>query len=95
MTESQPSRLLAVAIAVAGASLALTVAATGASGSARRPTEAVAAGKIGLPKETIGVMGPINAAEIIKLGTDATVAAAKALGWKTVQVFDEKIRIFT
>ena len=31
-------------------------------------------------------MGPVNAAEIIKLGTDATVAAAKALGWKTIQV---------
>ncbi|HET9460618.1 MAG TPA: substrate-binding domain-containing protein [Gaiellaceae bacterium] len=42
--------------------------------------------KTPLPKKTIGVMGPVNAAEIIKLGTDATVAAAKALGWKTIQV---------
>jgi ABC-type sugar transport system substrate-binding protein len=32
------------------------------------------------------VMGPVNAAEIIKLGTDATVAAAKAVGWKTIQI---------
>jgi ABC-type sugar transport system substrate-binding protein len=42
--------------------------------------------KARLPKKTIGVMGPVNAAEIIKLGTDATVAGAKALGWKTIQV---------
>lgn len=61
--------------------VALTVAAVGAGSS----TGGTAA-KIKLPKKTIGIMGPVNAAEIIKLGTDATEAAAKALGWKTIQV---------
>ena len=56
-------------------------AASPASGA---PSET--AQKAPLPQKTIGVMGPVNAAEIIKLGTDATVAAAKALGWKTIQV---------
>jgi ABC-type sugar transport system substrate-binding protein len=31
-------------------------------------------------------MGPVDAAEIIKLSTDATVQAARALGWKTTRV---------
>jgi ribose transport system substrate-binding protein len=67
------------------AALALLVA--GLAGSASgRPATTAAPAKARLPKKTIGVMGPVNAAEIIKLGTDATVAAAKALGWKTIQV---------
>jgi ABC-type sugar transport system substrate-binding protein len=59
-----------------------------AAGAARGTPEGTSAplAKAPLPKKTIGVMGPVNAAEIIKLGTDATVAAAKALGWKTIQV---------
>lgn len=76
-------RLLTTALATAVAVLATTVAASASSGDG---TGATAARKVDLPKKTIGVMGPINAAEIIKLGTDATVAAAKALGWKTTQV---------
>jgi ABC-type sugar transport system substrate-binding protein len=42
--------------------------------------------KTKLPMKTIGVMGPVDAAEIIKLSTDATVQAARSLGWKTVRV---------
>ena len=42
--------------------------------------------KVKLPKKTIGIMGPVDAAEIIKLSTDATDQAAKALGWKTIRV---------
>jgi ABC-type sugar transport system substrate-binding protein len=72
-------RFLAVVLALA----VLGVIAAGAAGGA---SSEPAQSKVRLPKKTIGVMGPINAAEIIKLGTDATVAAAKALGWKTIQV---------
>jgi ABC-type sugar transport system substrate-binding protein len=39
-----------------------------------------------LPMKTIGIMGPVDAAEVIKLGTDATQAAAKALGWKVMRL---------
>jgi len=56
------------------------------SASGARTAAPTTAAKVKLPKKTIGIMGPINAAEIIKLGTDATVAAAKALGWKTIQI---------
>jgi ABC-type sugar transport system substrate-binding protein len=66
--------LVAILAALAGSAAQARVMGTTTSAKAR------------LPKETIGVMGPINAAEIIKLGTDATVAAAKALGWKTIQI---------
>jgi ABC-type sugar transport system substrate-binding protein len=65
--------LIAIVAAVAGS-------ASGARDAGRSPA------KVKLPKKTIGIMGPINAAEIIKLGTDATVSAAKALGWKTIQI---------
>lgn len=63
----------------------VVVGVTAASTAGGAPSES-AQSKVRLPKKTIGVMGPVNAAEIIKLGTDATVAAAKALGWKTIQV---------
>lgn len=43
-------------------------------------------GKTQLEMKTIGIMGPVDAAEIIKLGTDATQTAAEALGWDTVRV---------
>ena len=36
--------------------------------------------------KTIGILGPVDAAEVIKLGTDATVTAAKALGWKVINL---------
>jgi ABC-type sugar transport system substrate-binding protein len=65
--------------------VALAVALSG-SASGAQSAGAAAGAKVKLPKKTIGVMGPVNAAEIIKLGTDATVAAAKALHWKTIQI---------
>ncbi|HXF98957.1 MAG TPA: substrate-binding domain-containing protein [Gaiellaceae bacterium] len=77
------TRLLTASVATAVAILATSV---GASASSDRAGRSEAGAKTNLPRKTIGVMGPINAAEIIKLGTDATVAAAQALGWKTVQV---------
>ncbi len=42
--------------------------------------------KIQLEKKTIGIMGPVDAAEIIKLANDATEQAAEALGWEVVRV---------
>ena len=68
--------------AVALSFVVLGVAAASTASGAPSATDQ----RVRLPKKTIGVMGPINAAEIIKLGTDATVAGAKALGWKTIQV---------
>lgn len=66
--------------------LVAIVAMIAGSASGARTAGPMTVAKIKLPKKTIGIMGPINAAEIIKLGTDATVAAAKALGWKTIQI---------
>jgi ribose transport system substrate-binding protein len=83
MGKRQGGRLLAAFVAAVVFALAGTVVAW-AAGSGRSGGSSAA--KVKLPKETIGVMGPVNAAEIIKLGTDATVAAAHALGWKTIQV---------
>ena len=74
MRKSQGWRLLATVLAI----VVIGVTAAGSAGGA--PSDR--AQKAPLPKKTIGVMGPVNAAEIIKLGTDATVAAAKALGWR-------------
>jgi ABC-type sugar transport system substrate-binding protein len=42
--------------------------------------------KVTLEKKTIGIMGPVDAAEIIKLANDATEQAAEALGWDVVRV---------
>jgi ABC-type sugar transport system substrate-binding protein len=80
MGKRQGGRLLAAVLAI----VVLAFVAAGAAGGAA--SEPAQGGKVRLPKKTIGVMGPINAAEIIKLGTDATIASAKALGWKTIQV---------
>ena len=69
--------------------LLLTVAVVGAAfggASTAAPAAPAAAQKTELPMKTIGVMGPVDAAEIIKLSTDATIAAARSLGWKTVRV---------
>jgi ABC-type sugar transport system substrate-binding protein len=79
MGKRQGGRFLAVVLAVVVVGVGTATTAGGA------PSES-SQSRIRLPKKTIGVMGPINAAEIIKLGTDATVASAKALGWKTIQV---------
>jgi ribose transport system substrate-binding protein len=66
-----------VAVAVGAASVHAKT--TGA----KAPTVAA---KIKLPKKTIGIMGPVDAAEVIKLVNDATEQAAKTLGWKTIRV---------
>jgi ABC-type sugar transport system substrate-binding protein len=79
MGKRQRGRFQAVVVALTVLGVTTATTAGGA------PSES-AQSKVRLPKKTIGVMGPINAAEIIKLGTDATVASAKALGWKTIQV---------
>ena len=79
MGRSTGGRLAAVMLALGVLSVTLATTAGGA------PSE-TAQSKIRLERKTIGVMGPVNAAEIIKLGTDATVAAARALGWRTIQV---------
>ena len=85
MGTRQRARLLAAVLATVVLGLAATAAwASSESASSRSGSDGTA--KVGLPKKTIGVMGPVNAAEIIKLATDATVASAKALGWKTIQV---------
>jgi ABC-type sugar transport system substrate-binding protein len=68
-------------VRIAGAAALLVAVAALAGSASGGPTA-----KVKLPRKTIGVMGPVNAAEIIKLGTDATVAAAKALHWKTIQI---------
>jgi len=86
MGKRQRARLLTVGLAAVVLGLAATVAAWASSESGSSRSSPAARAKVKLPKKTIGVMGPVNAAEIIKLGTDATVAAAKALGWRTIQV---------
>jgi ABC-type sugar transport system substrate-binding protein len=42
--------------------------------------------RVTLEKKTIGIMGPVDAAEIIKLANDATEQAAEALGWDVIRV---------
>jgi ABC-type sugar transport system substrate-binding protein len=74
--------IVAFGIALAAAMAGSAFAGASSAGSAAK----AAPQKEQLPMKTIGVMGPVDAAEIIKLSTDATVAAAKALGWKTVRV---------
>jgi ABC-type sugar transport system substrate-binding protein len=49
-------------------------------------TETEAGERVALERKTIGIMGPVDAAEIIKLANDATEQAAEALGWEVVRV---------
>jgi ABC-type sugar transport system substrate-binding protein len=56
------------------------------AGASAQPQLAGGGGRTELPMKTIGIMGPVDAAEIIKLATDATDEAAKALGWRTMRV---------
>jgi ABC-type sugar transport system substrate-binding protein len=56
---------------------ATTAAETGASTDSE---------KVALEPKTIGLMGPVDAAEIIKLANDAVEQAAEALGWEVVRV---------
>jgi ABC-type sugar transport system substrate-binding protein len=77
----------ALALTLAGA-VVVAVAAGSASGHSRpsgmQPTSV--AKRIKLPKKTIGIMGPVDAAEVIKLVNDAAEQAAHTLGWKTIRV---------
>jgi ABC-type sugar transport system substrate-binding protein len=58
-----------------------------AAGTTPGDTAAATTGqKIQLEQKTIGIMGPVDAAEIIKLANDATQQAAEALGWDVVRV---------
>lgn len=86
MGNSKRVRLAAVGLATAAAALVAIVGAFADGAGATRAAAPSAAAKVDLPKKTIGIMGPINAAEIIKLATDATDKAAKSLGWKTIQI---------
>jgi ABC-type sugar transport system substrate-binding protein len=86
MSRGRWGRFLTITLAVAAVGALAAVATAAQTEGTRAPAAGAASAKLDLPKKTIGVMGPVNAAEIIKLGTDATVAAAKALGWKTIQV---------
>ncbi len=75
--------------ALFAATLAVLLVGSAFGGSGKRAPSTVvpdATQKVKLPMKTIGVMGPVDAAEIIKLATDATIAGAKALGWKTIRV---------
>lgn len=78
-------RLRFVAV-VAPALLGACAMASIAPSSSAMATKVAVAQKTKLPMKTIGIMGPVDAAETIKLGTDATDMAAKALGWKTIRV---------
>ncbi|MDP9261304.1 MAG: substrate-binding domain-containing protein [Actinomycetota bacterium] len=71
-------RVLAV---VTLAAVAVALAASGTSARTAAPPK-----KKQLPMKTIGILGPVDAAEVIKLGTDATATAAKALGWKVINL---------
>ena len=70
-------------LAVVAVTLSVLAVAVTAVGSPARTT---APQKIKLPMKTIGILGPVDAAEVIKLGTDATATAAKALGWKVINL---------
>jgi len=77
----------ALALMLVGA--ALVAVATGFASGHAKPTGAhasAAVNRIKLPKKTIGIMGPVDAAEVIKLVNDAAEKAAKTLGWKTIRV---------
>jgi ribose transport system substrate-binding protein len=76
-------RLALIAVLTTAATASAVVSATGSSGRAGNTTQA---GKVKLPMETIGVMGPVDAAEVIHLGTSASDQAAQALGWKTIHL---------
>jgi len=83
MRKNRARPLLGVVLALAIVSSLVVSSASGVTftaGSAGGGT------KVKLPRKTIGIMGPVDAAEIIKLGTDASDTAAKALGWRTIRV---------
>ena len=75
-----------VGVVLAVLALAVAVAALAAAGSAAPDRASARVVKKKLPRKTIGIMGPVDSAEIIKLANDATEAAAKSLGWRTIRV---------
>ena len=79
-------RILAIGVVALVATLGLTISASGRDARTATAGSAKLQAKTKLPMKTIGIMGPVDAAEIIKLGTDSIDAAAKALGWKTIRV---------
>jgi ABC-type sugar transport system substrate-binding protein len=76
------SRARKVQSAAVAAAVVLVTAVAGASAAGPQ----TGAARVPLEMKTIGIMGPVDAAEIIKLATDATDQAAKALGWRTMRV---------
>ena len=76
-------RFLVAGVVALVAALSLAVSASGSRGRAARPATGA---KVKLPMKTIGVMGPVDAAEVIRLGTSASDLAAHTLGWKTIHV---------
>ena len=82
MARRHRGRVAAFALVALLAVLAASIAGSASGG----PTGSAAAPKKQLPRKTIGIMGPVDAAEIIKLATDATDRAAKTLGWRTIRV---------
>ncbi len=64
---------------------AIMLVAVASSASASR-THVATAGKVKLPAKTIGILGPVEAAETIHLSTSATETAARTLGWKTIRL---------
>jgi ABC-type sugar transport system substrate-binding protein len=77
----------ALALIVMGA--VVVAAATGSAsghGKLNGVQTPAAATKVKLPRKTIGIMGPVDAAEVIKLVDDAAERAAKTLGWRTIRV---------
>lgn len=83
MMSKKTARFLVAGFVALAAAAAVAVSAPGSEGRAARPA---AAGKVKLPLKTIGVMGPVDAAEVIRLGTSASDLAAHTLGWKTIHV---------
>jgi ABC-type sugar transport system substrate-binding protein len=77
------------AIALLLLGTAVVAVATGSASGQGEPAgshASAAVKRIKLPKKTIGIMGPVDAAEVIKLVDDAAEKAAKTLGWKTIRV---------
>jgi ribose transport system substrate-binding protein len=77
----------ALALILVGAVVVVT--ATGSAFGQGKPSGVqtpAAAAKVKLPRKTIGIMGPVDAAEVIKLVNDAAEQAAKTLGWKVIRV---------
>jgi ribose transport system substrate-binding protein len=76
-------RLAVIAVLAVATTASVAVSALGSSA---RVGKATPHAKVKLPMKTIGVMGPVDAAEVIHLGTSATDLAAHTLGWKTIHL---------